>query len=136
MKRLNIDTNLFYYYLVEQQLSGSCSCYLCVTEGDFLFPLCMFSSFVILPPYCLDAVRLSGINFGKQKAYRWVESTNVLSLVTQPMLQCRPYCMELRSMDSYIQVLCRFQKCKRIAPQLSLLNNEKSRNAKLGFKDL
>ena len=29
-------------------------------------------------------------------------------------------------MDSYIQILCRFQKCKRKVPPLSLLSNEKS----------
>ena len=38
------------------------------------------------------------------------------SLVTQPMLQRRPKRTELRSMDSYIQILCRFQKCKRKVP--------------------
>ena len=37
----------------------------------------------------------------------------VWSLVTQPMMQHRPNQMELRSMDSYIQILCRFQKCKQ-----------------------
>ena len=36
-----------------------------------------------------------------------------MPLVTQPMLQCRPNRTELRSMDSYIQILCRFQKCRR-----------------------
>ena len=40
------------------------------------------------------------------------------SLVTQPMLQRRP-------MDSYIQILCRFQKCKRKVPPPSLFSNEK-----------
>ena len=34
------------------------------------------------------------------------------TLVTQPMLQLRPNRTELRSMDSYIQILCRFQKRK------------------------
>ena len=38
------------------------------------------------------------------------------ALVTQPMLQRRPNRMELRSMDSYIQILCRFQKCKKKVP--------------------
>ena len=28
-------------------------------------------------------------------------------------------------MDSYIQILCRFQKCKQKVPPLSLLSNEK-----------
>ena len=47
-------------------------------------------------------------------------------IVTQHMLQRRPNCMELRSMDSYIQILCRFQKCKQKVPPPSLLSNEKS----------
>ena len=38
------------------------------------------------------------------------------TLVTQPMLQRRPNRMELRLMDSYIQILCRFQKCKQKVP--------------------
>jgi hypothetical protein len=42
------------------------------------------------------------------------------------MLQHRPNWMELRSMDSHIQILCRFQKCKRKVPPPSLLSNEKS----------
>ena len=37
-------------------------------------------------------------------------------LVTQPMLHCQPNHTELRSMDSYIQILHRFQKCKRKVP--------------------
>ena len=49
-----------------------------------------------------------------------------LSLVTQPMLQRRPNWTELRSMGSYIQILCRFQKCKQKVPPPSLLSNEKS----------
>ena len=48
------------------------------------------------------------------------------SLVTQPMLQGRPNRTELRSMDSYIQILCRFKKCKRKVPPPSLLKNENS----------
>ena len=39
-----------------------------------------------------------------------------LTLVTQHMLQRQPNRMELRSMNSYIQILCRFQKCKRKVP--------------------
>ena len=42
------------------------------------------------------------------------------------MLQRRPNCTVFRSMDSYIQILCRIQKCKQKVPPLSLLNNEKS----------
>ena len=49
-----------------------------------------------------------------------------MSLVTQPTLQRRPNRTELRSMDSYIQILCRFQKCKQKVPPPSLHNNEKS----------
>ena len=47
-------------------------------------------------------------------------------LVTQPMMQCRLNPMELRSMDSYIQILCRFQKSKKKVPPPSPLSNEKS----------
>ena len=44
------------------------------------------------------------------------------ALVTQPMLQLRPNCTELRSMDSYIQILCRFQKCKlKVPPSVSVV---------------
>ena len=39
-----------------------------------------------------------------------------LTLVTQPMLQRRPNRTELRLMDSYIQILWRFQKCKGKVP--------------------
>ena len=38
------------------------------------------------------------------------------SLVTHPMLQRQPNHTDLRSMDSYIQILCRFQKYKRKLP--------------------
>ena len=48
------------------------------------------------------------------------------SLVTQPKLQRRPNCMELRSMDSYIQIVYGFQKCKRKVPSTLLLSYEKS----------
>ena len=48
------------------------------------------------------------------------------SLVTQPMIQRRPNLTELRSMDSYIQILCRFQKSKRKIPPRSPLSDEKS----------
>ena len=37
-------------------------------------------------------------------------------LVTQPMMQSRPNPTELRSMDSYIQILCGFQKNKQKVP--------------------
>ena len=47
------------------------------------------------------------------------------SLVTQPMLQLTPNCSELRSMDLYNQILCRFQKCKRKVPPPSLPPFEK-----------
>ena len=54
------------------------------------------------------------------------EPPPALTLVTQPMLQLRPNCTELRSMDSYIQILCRFQKCKRKVPPPSPLSTQKS----------
>ena len=37
-------------------------------------------------------------------------------IVTQPMLQRQLNRTELRLMDSFIQILCRFQKCKRKVP--------------------
>ena len=46
------------------------------------------------------------------------------ALVTQPMLQPRPNCTELRSMDYYHQFFCRFRKCKRKVPPPSLLSND------------
>ena len=67
---------------------------------------------------------------GHRTAHRWDEGertrTTSPSLVTQPMLQQRPNRTELRSLDSYIQILSRFQKCKQKVPPPSLLNNEKS----------
>ena len=45
-------------------------------------------------------------------------------LVTQPMLQLRPNCTELRSMDYYQQIFCRFQKCKQKVPPPSLLSSD------------
>ena len=39
-----------------------------------------------------------------------------ISLATQPMLQHRPNSTELRSMDSYTQILRRFQKKKQKVP--------------------
>ena len=45
------------------------------------------------------------------------------ALVTQPMLRCQPNRKELRLLDSYIKILCRFQKCKRKVPPPSLLSD-------------
>ena len=50
----------------------------------------------------------------------------ISTLVTQPMMQRRPNCTELRSMDSYIQILCRFQKSKQKVPPPSLPCTKKS----------
>ena len=41
------------------------------------------------------------------------------------MLQRQPNRMELKTMDSYIQILCRFQKCKWKVPPLSPLSTKK-----------
>ena len=46
------------------------------------------------------------------------------SLVTQPMSQLRPNRSELRSMDYYHQIFCRFRKCKRKVPPPSPLSND------------
>ena len=42
------------------------------------------------------------------------------TLVTQPLMQRIPNCTELRLMDSYIQILYRFQKSKQKIPPPSL----------------
>ena len=42
------------------------------------------------------------------------------------MMQRRPNPTKLRSMDSSIQILCRFQKCEQKVPLTSLLNIKKS----------
>ena len=46
-------------------------------------------------------------------------------IITQPMMQLRPNRTELRLMDSFIQILCRFQKFKRKVPPLSPLFRRK-----------
>ena len=61
----------------------------------------------------------------------WIMNTTILmiissTLVTQPMSQLRPNCTELRSMDYYHQIFCRFQKCKRKVPPPSPLSTQKS----------
>ena len=43
----------------------------------------------------------------------YVAAVSRSSLVTQPMLQLRPNWSELRSMDYYHQIFCRFRKCKQ-----------------------
>ena len=48
----------------------------------------------------------------------------IITLVTQPMLQLRPNCTELRSMDYYHQIFCRFRKCKWKVPPPSPLSND------------
>ena len=47
------------------------------------------------------------------------------SLVTQPMSQLWPNRSELRSMDYYHQIFCRFRKCKRKVPPPSPLSTQK-----------
>ena len=48
------------------------------------------------------------------------------TLVTQPMLQHQPNRTELRLMDSHVQILCRFRKCKQKVPSPSLPCTKKS----------
>jgi hypothetical protein len=50
------------------------------------------------------------------------------ALVTQPMMQRWPNPTELRSMDYYHQIFCRFQKCKRKVPPPSPLSNDFEKN--------
>ena len=57
-----------------------------------------------------------------------------MALVTQPMLQLRPSCTELRSMDSHTQILCRFQKCKQKVPPPSSLKKVFFQNLPWGTK--
>ena len=59
------------------------------------------------------------LKIGKRLSPPTLESGIDVALVTQPMFQHRLNCSELRSMDYYIQILCRFQKCKRKVPPLS-----------------
>ena len=67
-------------------------------------------------------------------SWQWSNSGFLLSgsnslyqpLVTLPMMQRRPNPTELRSMDSYFQMLCRFQKIKWKVPPLSLPCTKKS----------
>ena len=53
--------------------------------------------------------------------FPWHMKRCLFALVTQPMMQHWPNTRELRSMDSYIQILCRFQKSKQKVPPPSLL---------------
>ena len=46
------------------------------------------------------------------------------TLVTQPMSQLRTNWSELRSMDYYHQMFCRFRKCKRKVPPPFPLSND------------
>ena len=54
------------------------------------------------------------------------QSKIACTLVTQPMLQRRPIRTELRSMDSFIQILSRFQKSKQKVPPPTPVSNERS----------
>merc|ERR1712129_333662 len=55
----------------------------------------------------------------------------VKSLVTQAMLQLRPNYTELRSMDLFNQILCRFQKYKQKVPPPSPLFGRKKPRLKV-----
>jgi hypothetical protein len=54
-----------------------------------------------------------------------IELCHLRTLVTQPRLQLTPNQMELRSMDLYIQIFCRFQKCKQKVTPPSLPFSQK-----------
>ena len=59
------------------------------------------------------------------------------TLVTQSMLQLTPNCSELRSMDLFNQILCRFQKYKRKVPPPSLpFGWKKTRRLKVQFMEV
>ena len=61
------------------------------------------------------------------------------ALVTQPMQQLRPNPTELRLMDYYHQIFCRFWKCKRKVPQptfFKIITEERRwRNFSLTFSE-
>ena len=65
---------------------------------------------------------LSWIIYQRKKKYQLWGALR--TLVTQPMLQRQPNPTELRSMDHYHQIFCRFQKCKRKVPPPSPLSND------------
>ena len=71
----------------------------------------------------LRAPKCLRLGFGKGTFFNYVDYL-VRSLVTQPMLQCRLNPTELRSMDYYHQIFCRFRKCKRKVTPPSLLSND------------
>ena len=67
------------------------------------------------------------IHISRMKGFQKIIVVNTeCSLITQPMMQRQPNPMELRSMDSYIQILCRFQKSKQKVPAPSLPCTKKS----------
>ena len=76
---------------------------------------------------------VAGYNGARTVVYRRVLTT-VQVLVTQPMIQCRTNWTELRSMDSYIQILCRFQKFRWKVPPPSLLSYENFWNLDLDIR--
>ena len=77
-----------------------------------------------------DGVRLNN-------SLTWIMDIFLLgfSLVTQPMMQRQLNPTELRSMNSYIQILCRIQKSKKKAPPLSPLITKKNTCIKFGCKN-
>ena len=93
--------------------------YLCYTKLDIPYTFLAANIFIEL------------VNLNKLSKFYLLSKTNLYFFVlfsdyiTLPMLQCRPNCMELRLVDSYIQILCRFQKYKRKIPPPSLLSTKK-----------
>ena len=55
-------------------------------------------------------------NYSNKRWNKKFKKSTGSSLVTQSMMQRRPNPTELRWMDSYIQILCKFQKCKQKVP--------------------
>ena len=68
---------------------------------------------------CIENTQI--VHMEETKIQATVDST----LVTQPMLQLRPNWSELRSMDYYHQIFCRFRKCKQKVPPPSPLSTQK-----------
>ena len=107
------------------------------TRAELICPLCYEIPCISMEWLCHNKSTMKSMqNWRSQKrnwkSWRKIQRNSnhplpikVLLLVTQPMMQRWPNQTELRSMDSYIQILCRFQKSKQKVPPPSHLSNEK-----------
>ena len=101
-------------------------CKLCLALSHLCYSYCKHAiQCIIFPRNSLENIVNFGILIPQILLFNKTSKRDNKTLVTQPMLQLRPNWSELRSMDSYIQILCRFQKCKRKVPPPSLLSTKK-----------